>query len=497
MGSTARRPRSLAVLLTALVLAAATTTVAAARPLDGDGTSAAAPGGIRPPTATAKFDRYGGDLSVRLHATGRFRTQRVGGRWWLVTPEGHPYWFAGIANADPTGTADRNGHYAYADTVAQKYGSVANWADAQLVRFRDWGINGLGGWGDVSSLEGRVPYTRVLGLGGWRTDYWSPSWATGARRSIAATAAEVRNDPWFIGYFTDNEMSWALDIRTFQTSFDIYLAMPASAPGKQELLRFLRERYHGSIDAVRADFPALTATTWEQLAQPVEPIRFTEEPGGQATQGEWSGRIMAQYFSVVGPALRQADPRHLNLGVRFIAQLTSPQVLREASRWVDVLSVNYYEPNEQWGGLQDYAAARYPLVPTAGMLREFSGGGAKPLLISEYGYRAADSGLPNTWPPAMPVLATQAERGAAVADYGTCALGNPSMVGTVFFEMTDEPAAGRFDGEDSNWGLVGEDDEPYPEVTRELRTLHDAAYARLRGYQPPACRDFEADRPAA
>ena len=178
--------------------------------------------------------------------------------------------------------------------------------------------------------------------------------------------------------------------------------------------------------------------------------------------------------------------------MRFIAQLTSPQVLREAARWVDVVSVNYYEINEQWAGLQDQVAELYPLVPTAGMLRGFSLGNTKPLLISEYGYRAADSGLPNSWPPIMPVLATQADRGAAVANYGSCALANPSMVGAVFFEMADEPAAGRFDGEDSNWGIVDEDDEPYLAVTRELRALHDRAYARLRGVRPPACVEFEA-----
>lgn len=496
MTSTAPRRRMLAVLLAGGLLA---TTLAAA---GGVGTATARPAGDdgpagagRPPTGP-HYDRFGGDRSVRLRATGRFRTQRIGGRWWLVTPEGHPYWFAGVANADPRGTADRSGRYAYAETVAAKYGSLENWADAQLARFRDWGINGLGGWGDTSSMEGRVPYTKVLGLGGWTTDYWSPSWAAGARSRIEATAAEVRDDPWFVGYFTDNELSWALDIRTLQTSLDLYLAMPATAPGKQELIRFLRQRYHDSIDALRADFPALTVSRWDQLAAPVGPIRFTDQPGGQATQGEWSGRIMSQYFSVVGPALRQADPRHLNLGVRFIAQLTSPQVLRAAARWVDVVSVNFYELTEQWAGIQTYAESTYPLLSTEHLLRDFSLRGTKPVLVSEYGYRAADSGLPNSWPPMMPVLPTQADRAAHLANYGRCALGNPSMVGAVWFEFGDEPAAGRFDGEDSNWGLVGDDDEPYAEVTATLRTLHDEAYARLRGARPGPCTEIGPPRPA-
>ena len=154
----------MALLLAALVVAASATGVASARPLDPGGQ--AGTGSVRPPSVAPRVDRYGGDLSVRRHATGRFRTERIGGRWWLVTPEGHPYWFAGIANASPDGTADRNGRYAYAETVALKYGTVERWADAQVARFRQWGVNGLGSWGDPSSLEGRGPYTKVIVAGG-------------------------------------------------------------------------------------------------------------------------------------------------------------------------------------------------------------------------------------------------------------------------------------------------------------------------------------------
>ena len=34
------------------------------------------------------------------------------------------------------------------------------------------------------------------------------------------------------------------------------------------------------------------------------------------------------------------------------------------------------------------------------------------------------------------------------------------MVGTHWFEWADQPAAGRCDGEDNNWGLDDEADDP-------------------------------------
>ena len=37
----------------------------------------------------------------------------------------------------------------------------------------------------------------------------------------------------------------------------------------------------------------------------------------------------------------------------------------------------------------------------------------KPILVTEWGYRADDAGLPNSWPPVYPTLADQDERADA------------------------------------------------------------------------------------
>ena len=44
----------------------------------------------------AKFDRFGGRLDAgKFEATGHFRLQKINGRHWLITPEGHRYFLIG------------------------------------------------------------------------------------------------------------------------------------------------------------------------------------------------------------------------------------------------------------------------------------------------------------------------------------------------------------------------------------------------------------------
>jgi agarase len=102
----------------------------------------------------------------------------------------------------------------------------------------------------------------------------------------------------------------------------------------------------------------------------------------------------------------------------------------------------------------------------------------KPLLIGEFGYRAADAGLPNTLPPFFPTLATQTDRAQAVTTYFDNVLARPYLLGAHWFQYMDQPAEGRFDGENQNFGLVKITDEPWPEVTDAFRAVAADAIAR-------------------
>ena len=86
------------------------------------------------------------------------------------------------------------------------------------------------------------------------------------------------------------------------------------------------------------------------------------------------------------------------------------------------------------------------------------------MLMSEFGFRARDSGLPNS-KGAGPLLMTQTERAAGFRRYIQTLVGLPFVLGYHMFMWADEPASGQLFGADSNFGLVHLSDDPYQVLT--------------------------------
>ena len=97
-------------------------------------------------------DQFGGlkAISSPKASTGFFHLEKFGpeksGRWMLVTPEGHGFWFLGVALvSSATPGRDAAGKY-YWDYAKAKYGDSITWASEEKKRLLGWGFNGLG-WG--------------------------------------------------------------------------------------------------------------------------------------------------------------------------------------------------------------------------------------------------------------------------------------------------------------------------------------------------------------
>jgi hypothetical protein len=71
----------------------------------------------------------------------------------------------------------------------------------------------------------------------------------------------------------------------------------------------------------------------------------------------------------------------------------------------------------------------------------------------------------------MPVWHTQAERADQFEAYLVRAEKGGQVVGAHWFQWVDEPATGRFDGENSNWGLVDVADQPYAALTARMACM--------------------------
>ena len=217
-------------------------------------------------SAPESWDEYGGWANgPQLEATGHFRTEKVDGKWWFVTPSGHLFYSLGI-NVVKTDSDAPNGraHPEWYESAAQSAMSFPTWNlrekfgktdfksdyyDFVLRRFDSWGINTIGNWSDGELLGlSRKPYvmtavSRPEGLpylSGGFYDTLDETFADKMRAAVAtaistpgSAAARAAADPMCIGFFIDNELSFPSDSAYYEPYFKACKeALAAAAPGK-------------------------------------------------------------------------------------------------------------------------------------------------------------------------------------------------------------------------------------------------------------------------
>jgi len=447
--------------------------------------------------ARAASDAWGGDTAVQTTASGRFRLERLDGVWWLITPDGHGFFSAGVAGVRPEGDyAPALGTYPYWDHVTARYGSDAAWATATLARLRDLHVNTLGAWSRQHLFAGAIAHTVILGFalhapevpgapvglsGKPIRDYFAAAYALGAA-SEAALAAPCAADPWCIGVFTDNEIGLMPGVAQTINYLDAYLLLPAGAPGKLALQATLAAQ-HADIAAFNAAWGTALADFADLQGLAALPADAAAFPARAIARRHFDGVVAGEYSRVAHDALRAAAPDVLILGSRLLAFSSSAEVVQAVAPYVDALSVNYYELAPEFVPVIAAVGAQFGYIPFARLFDDLDAIyrlTGKPILIGEFTYRAMDSGLPNTLPLFFTVHATQAERADAYGAYMRRVLARPFLIGAHWFKYTDEPASGRPDGENSNEGLVDIADDLWVTFTDRMRTVNrDAAARRL------------------
>ena len=430
-------------------------------------------------------DRFGGwAKGPQLTATGRFRTEKHDGKWWLVDPEGRLFWSWGAVRVTPSSAVTPlNGNPrtpmcggplperdclfeslpAKGDPLAQFYGTFdalllpfylkrgetrrfdfsaanlyrkygADWfakfSDSCHRRLRSWGANTIANSSDLAiCLQDRTPYAERVecqsrpiagswGQWGKFRDPFDPSFTEGVVKALAEHGREA-HDPWCIGFFIDNEIQWGgrhEDLARWT------LWSPDDQPAKVAFLRRLAAKgiaYDGKDPA----------------SVPAEELRaFTDV-------------LAEEYFRRTREAVKAFDRDLLYLGCRF-AGTARPWAIRACVKHCDVVSYNIYR-NE----IGDW---RLPEGLDA------------PVLIGEFHFGAHDRGL---FGSGLINTGTQAGRAAALKRYVESALRNPQIVGVHWHQFSDQPAAGRFDGEHFQVGWTDVCDRPYPETIAALREV--------------------------
>jgi hypothetical protein len=455
-------------------------------------------------------DRFGGWTGgPHLAPTPFFTTRKVSGKWWLVTPDGHLFFsvgmdtmrdeawtftggerramFIGLPGPDDPLVRHAGEHSHpfqgvtlsgptfdfYGANLERKYGPgyAPIWRKLSLDRLRAWGFNTAGNGSPEFVGNGQVPYVATVSVGGAHarissgSDYWGkmhdpfdPRFATDVGESIGKVAAPIENDPWCIGYLVDNEMSWGgidSERSLLGLAYGALAETAASSPAKQALLAQLQAQYR-TISALNARWGTRFAA-WQGVEPPWHP-RGAPSAAMRADFLEYVKRFAERYFRVVSTELKKADPHHLYLGCRFSS--STPDEVRAAARFCDVVSFNVYAPGidpDRWSFLNDLD---------------------KPCLIGEFHFGALDRGM---FSPGLVAAEDQPARGEMYQEYVRSVLDQPAFVGCHWFQYVDEPLTGRWDGENYNIGFVSVTDTPYPELVAAAKAVHREMYARRFG----------------
>lgn len=401
------------------------------------------------PLAPEALTRFGGLAADKRRASGFFRVEKLGDRWWFIDPEGGRFLFTGVCSVKP------EARFQAAEPFAKLYGTPQAWAAKTISTLREHGFNGCGGFSDHDTLRAAanpIPYTVTLGLmagfgrtlgvtrmdsghTGYEDDIlpvFEPGFAEFCQGVCRERLTALKDDPFLVGVFSDNELPLKKDL--------LDRMLKASGATREAAARFQSGK--GPVtDSLRRDF--------------VEHVFDT-------------------YFRITTEAIREALPNHLCLGSRFHGPAKgNSAVWKAAGRWCDVVSMNYYD---HWNPQKEH-------------LRQWQEWSGKPCLITEFYVKAMDSGLPNTSGAGW-VVKTQADRGAFYQNFALALIESKTCVGWHWFKyMDNDPTNTRTDASnrDSNKGLFNIRHEPYTDALESMRELNLRLYPlveRIDGAKP-------------
>jgi hypothetical protein len=394
--------------------------------------------------------------SLALAVSGFWITLETSGPDWFVKDR-QPFFSFGVDCVD-TGDDPAKETASYRSYSALKvFPDERTWARTVQSQLRSWGFNSLGAWSDVETFrkwcgDDRLPYAVCLHLGAYDKAPWNDLFSDEMVKAMDGAARDqiphYRDDPFLIGYFSDNELGWWDD-----TLFETYLHMKPNAPGRIALNGQLWESYHGSMALLKKD--------WITSASSIEGITDLKlRPGGDGRRvvKQWAGYLATQYYRLAHDLIRKYDHNHLILGDRYCQYYSVPIVMASAP-FVDVASTNL---GADWndGTLSPFFLAT---------LHSLTG---RPVMVTEFYMTAMEnrSGNRNT-SDGFPVVQTQKERAAAFGRYVKTVAGLPYVVGAHWFQYADEPSNGRGDGENYNMGLVDIHGVPYDEITTAAKEI--------------------------
>lgn len=429
---------------------------------------------------------YGGFAAVApREATGFFRVEKIDGIWWFVDPEGYQFLSVGVNGLSTGGGGNQSRDEALANLYEESTTEIAAQGgmpqpgdrpqqqgapqqgapqqggampQQQGGRANRGGFGGFGGssfgmknqqlrYGSDNTWRDKWAALTLQRMNAWglntggnskpymsymtaRTstvaglpDVYGEGFAEQVENSLRNMFESNKDNPLIIGYFSGNEPSWLE-----QEERVCSLILEADdCPMKQALQAYLQD---GDTPERRKAFVYQTFRTY------LETIKAVKD---------------------------KYDPNHLNLGIRFgHANPPADEILQICKDLFDVYSFNTYRlaPNRAY---MDTVYAKTGL----------------PMILGEFHFGTIDRGMA----PGLVQVANQQERAVAYQYFSEQAFSHPALIGTSWFQYTDQGLTGRNDGERYNIGMVDVTDQPYPltqGIAKTASRMYDVHNGKLQ-----------------
>jgi len=438
-------------------------------------------------------NKYGGwTKAKKLEATGHFRVEKVDGKWWLVDPEGCLFWSHGITGvakaAATTKVAGRKHYFSELPDKESPLYQFANKQQGKIITFnftganlyrkygqewrsiskglahkrlRSWGMNTFGNWSDPETyLQGLTPYTVSVGFR-WKPvggklkfpNVFDPDYKANLEKAFERHSMTWEDD-YCIGYFVDNELhGWgAIGMHV--------LTSPASDPAKEELVKYLTNKY-GRIKDLNTAWSS-NYKSWKSL------LNSKEKAKGKAAFAdllEFEKIMVDLYYLTCRDVIKSKAPNKLYMGSRLHNHYYPEDLKHQkwivpiAAKYCDIISFN-----------------RYRFVPNDLMPHDKSID--KPIIIGEFHFGAMDRGMLHT---GLRSVQNQEQRGRAYFEYIKGALENPYIVGAHWFQYGEQAVTGRGDGENYQIGFLDVCDTPNQETIDACRNIGYQMYEMRMG----------------
>ncbi|AVX87960.1 MULTISPECIES: beta-galactosidase [Pseudomonas] len=486
----------------------------------------------------SSLDKFGGwNKGPAFKASGFFRTEKRDGRWYLVTPEGHPFYSLGVNTVSPQvnqtyvagrewmfeslpkadeplashfGEGDNRGgngadqgrgygngrwYDFYGANLQRLYGEPCaaqahaeppaapckatvdqqKWATHTLDRLQAWGFNTVGNWSaDALADAERVPYTLPLSIVG---DYTSIStgsdWWGGMPDPFDPRFAMATERAVAIAARDHRDDPWLIG---YYADNELAWAGPGDDPQSRYALAY------GTLK-MTTDVPAKRAFL-KQLRD-----KYRNQAG---LSKAWGIDLPAwELMEDPGFVPPMPNPEHPEIenDFKYFQKVFADTYFKTISD-----SLKWHAPNQlllggRFATSTPEAVAScaqycdvlsfnlYTLKPQDGYdfaaLRALD----KPVLITEFNFGSSDRGP--FW-GGVTQLAKEEDRGPAYANFLKQALSEPSIVGVHWFQYLDQPVTGRLlDGENGHFGLVGITDLPYQGFVEAVRKSNLQAVDQL------------------